>query len=595
MLRAESLAGRLVAALAGRPPATTVSAPVALATQWAAALAARPIVGVRSTARSAASASHTSNATGTDVGTAHGLIVQEPFATDLTAKVNTAWTEFRRSLAEAIQTLPPGAEIELVLDPAAGPSSRTRYVVRVSVEASGSLRATAVGNAMLPAVYRLDRTAVGRLVRLGWSPTSAVAESGDFFSLRLPATAADRLAMIVSQTMRTVYGTPHPAFLTYTVEGSTRSSLTWATPHPPAVLAAAPNDASDDLLALPDWRANLSGVELTVRVANAVADMLNTVPKALQVDGDGDIGIRAGTAMIYIRVRDDPLRVEVSSPVITEIEPTERLHTLLSELTNRMPIGRLFHATDTIWMSVTVFGSDFRPTHLRLAIEAIAGAIDELGGRLRAELGGERFFDPPHTDATQPQPAPGGVPDPPANHEPTEPSQPASRGFIGDTPYYRQPGILITRESFMVAGRRYPVLDLTRLRTVRGFRNQLSIRTVAVSATVLMGIGVTLGMTTELNHLSAQTYLALTALAFVPVLLVAAGRRLRPGSYELWGEFRGLTVLLFSTDDERQYGEVTRALLRAREVALLIRQSAAPFDADLGLHLPSVKPGERSG
>lgn len=136
-------------------------------------------------------------------------------------------------------------------------------------------------------------------------------------------------------------------------------------------------------------------------------------------------------------------------------------------------------------------------------------------------------------------------------------------------PFYRQPGILVTQDWFVVAGRRFPVGELRRLRTARGPHHQLTIRSVTVTAVVLAGIGVTLGMTTELNHLSAQTYLALTAVAFVPFVVATLGHRLRPRAFELWGEFRGMTMLLFSSDEERQYGQVTRALLRAQEAARL--------------------------
>ena len=51
----------------------------------------------------------------------------------------------------------------------------------------------------------------------------------------------------------------------------------------------------------------------------------------------------------------------------------------------------------------------------------------------------------------------------------------------------------------------------------------------------------------------------------MPIALVGIGRRLRPRPWELWGDFRGMTVLLFSSDEERQYGQVTRAILRAQE------------------------------
>jgi hypothetical protein len=136
-------------------------------------------------------------------------------------------------------------------------------------------------------------------------------------------------------------------------------------------------------------------------------------------------------------------------------------------------------------------------------------------------------------------------------------------------PLYQQPGILVTRDWFVVGGRRFPVGELHHLHTARGPAHQLTVRSVTVTAIVLAAIGITLGMTTELNHLSAQTYLALTAVAFVPFLVATIGHRLRPRAYELWGEFRGMTVLLFSSDEERQYGQVTRALLRAQEASRL--------------------------
>ncbi|MEJ3744616.1 DUF6232 family protein [Actinomycetes bacterium KLBMP 9797] len=123
----------------------------------------------------------------------------------------------------------------------------------------------------------------------------------------------------------------------------------------------------------------------------------------------------------------------------------------------------------------------------------------------------------------------------------------------------------MTSDWFVVAGRRFPVGELRNLRTARGPHDRLTIRSVTLTAVVLAGIGLVLGMTTELNHLGAQTYLALTAVAFVPFLVATAAHRIRPRAYELWGDFHGLTVLLFSSDEERQYGQVTRALVRAQE------------------------------
>ena len=120
--------------------------------------------------------------------------------------------------------------------------------------------------------------------------------------------------------------------------------------------------------------------------------MSKTTVDQLQVDADGDIGIRAGSAMVFVRVRDNPPLVDVFSPILTEVEPTEQLYVKLSELTNRMPIGRLYCAQDTVWASIPVFGRNFQATHLMLAVQVMTGLADELDDRLHGEFGGKRFF-----------------------------------------------------------------------------------------------------------------------------------------------------------------------------------------------------------
>ena len=119
---------------------------------------------------------------------------------------------------------------------------------------------------------------------------------------------------------------------------------------------------------------------------------MKTTPEELPIDPDGDIGIRSGSAMVFVRVRDNPPLVDVFSPILTEVEPTERLYVKLSELTNRMPIGRLYCTNDTVWASVPVFGRDFQATHLMLAVQVMTGLADELDDRLHGEFGGKRFF-----------------------------------------------------------------------------------------------------------------------------------------------------------------------------------------------------------
>jgi hypothetical protein len=328
------------------------------------------------------------------------LLDDDTAGADLRSKVSEAWQEFARALATSLPQLPLGAKLDVTLDPTASGTGDAIYEVQITAADETQLTAAAVGNAELPEGYRLDRSAVGQLVALGWSPPGVVPDAGPSFGLRLSAGDAGKLAVIVSRTLRDVYGSPHPAFLTYTAIGPDGTPV-----HLPPLGAArllsegeiADGESADDEdpteRALARLGDDLYGdMTLVERVAAVVASLLKTTPDALSVDPDGDIGIRSGSAMVFVRVRDNPPLVDVFSPVLTNIEPTEKLYTRLSELTNRMPIGRLYCTSDTVWASVPVFGRDFQPTHLMLAVQVMTGLADELDDRLHGEFGGKRFF-----------------------------------------------------------------------------------------------------------------------------------------------------------------------------------------------------------
>jgi hypothetical protein len=322
------------------------------------------------------------------------ILLDEPTTADLRAKVTDAWREFASSLARLIPTLAPGAHVDVTLDPTASGTGTAVYSVSMRVLDDGVVEALAVGNAELPEGFRMDRAAVADLVALGWSPPGVLPDSGDSFGLRTTVDQAGRLATIVSRTLRDVYGAPHPAFLVYLVHDIDDE------PIDTVPLGTARHEPSlEEGLNLDDLQgaAALAGaaeeaIPLGERVRTVVATMSKTTVDQLQEDADGDIGIRAGSAMVFVRVRDNPPLVDVFSPILTEVEPTEQLYVKLSELTNRMPIGRLYCAQDTVWASIPVFGRNFQAAHLMLAVQVMTGLADELDDRLHGEFGGKRFF-----------------------------------------------------------------------------------------------------------------------------------------------------------------------------------------------------------
>jgi hypothetical protein len=309
---------------------------------------------------------------------------------DLKAKVTQAWQEFAAALAGAVPDVAAGTHLDLTLDPTASGTGDAVYGVTMEVGEDGHLLALAVGNSSLPDGYRLDRHQVAALVALGWSPPGVVPGSGDDFGLVGSTGEPRRIAVTIARTLRDVYGAPHPAFVTYVARDSHDALVEL-----PALATARPlvgksSDGTVDLTPLDED--DISDLPLADRVTTVVAGLLKTTPDALQVDSDGDIGIRSGSAMVFVRVRENPPLVDVFSPVLTEVELSEKLFMKLSELTNRMPIGRLYCTSDTVWASVPVFGRDFQATHLMLAVQVMTGLADELDDRLQGEFGGRRFF-----------------------------------------------------------------------------------------------------------------------------------------------------------------------------------------------------------
>ncbi|MGH3716088.1 MAG: T3SS (YopN, CesT) and YbjN peptide-binding chaperone 1 [Micromonosporaceae bacterium] len=340
-------------------------------------------------------------------------LLDDPATADLKAKVDAAWEEFARALGSALGQLPAGVQLDLTLDPTAAGTGEAVYEVGLSMADDKQLYGEAVGNASLPDGHRLDRAAVADLVALGWSPPGVVERSGNRFGLQASAEDASRVAAAVTRTLRDVYGAPHPAFLTYEVSGTRAGAAALlqgaaeGTIELPPLGSARPAPVTAELAELGDTApipvpAPVDFDLLTERVRTVVAALQKTSPETLQTDEDGDIGIRAGSAMVFVRVHRNPALVDVYSPLLTEVEPNERLYERLSQLTRRMPIGRLYYTEGTIWASVPVFGRDFAATHLVLAVQVMTALADELDDRLQGDFGGKRFFGegdkPPGSD-----------------------------------------------------------------------------------------------------------------------------------------------------------------------------------------------------
>jgi len=133
----------------------------------------------------------------------------------------------------------------------------------------------------------------------------------------------------------------------------------------------------------------------------------------------------------------------------------------------------------------------------------------------------------------------------------------------GNRVHYDRDGVRVTTQWLELPRQRYAVSELRDLRTLRGRYPPVVGVTVALAMVSLFLA--TLGF--HASDRDPAGWAGAAALALVPLGLALAVLRLRPRRYELWAEYRGATVPLFSSPDVTTYGRVTRALLRAAEAS----------------------------
>lgn len=299
---------------------------------------------------------------------------------DIGAKTAAAWTAFLDHLAEGLRSLPPDSYLVLSMDAAGrnAPSSvRAQYYVQFAAEDDGSLVAEAVGNAHLPEPHRLDATAIEQMKALGWrAPTEA--HDGNFSQEWPTATVAEDVARLAVRTLVEVFGAPHPAFLRYSAGRREDNEVVDL----PMLELTRERDGG--------LAEEMPDADLDAQVEWATGQWLGT--SDVKKDDDGDIPIRSGSAIMFVRVYDTPPVVEVFSPVVAGVTDTPDLLRRVNQLTAQLPLVRFAVVKDTLVASLQILGEPFTPEHLQTALDIVGDVADRLDDDLVREFGGRVFF-----------------------------------------------------------------------------------------------------------------------------------------------------------------------------------------------------------
>jgi hypothetical protein len=136
----------------------------------------------------------------------------------------------------------------------------------------------------------------------------------------------------------------------------------------------------------------------------------------------------------------------------------------------------------------------------------------------------------------------------------TEPPRPRT------TMLYRHNGTIVTSHYFTCGGYRYEVSQLTGLMRTRGSTHP------GVLIGLIIAVAEAVVIVPLVSLLRAPlAWASVVAALLVPCLVGYVCARRWPPQRELLATYRGHDVILFTTRDEREFGQVTRALQRAIE------------------------------
>jgi hypothetical protein len=302
---------------------------------------------------------------------------------DLDRSTAQAWTEFQARLSEVISMIDDSGDLTIGIE-----SSRTEQVpfVRFSAPTRDVLHCEAASNPALGEHFQLSVDQLQTMEQLGWRPPEvdlragqegASGSTGNFWT-EAPQEQSDRLAALAVGALRDVYGVPHPVFLApdqlaevlkpapTTVDGS---------PVPGSELEAAPR------------RQTKREIEELVD-----AEMTRMFGHRPIHDEEGDVAIRVGSTMIFLRTSADAMEVVVFAAVVHEITGRSRAAEVLNDLNVEARWVKFMLVRDRVFVTFSVQAQPFVAPHLHRGVRIVSEVADGIDDELATKLDGRTTF-----------------------------------------------------------------------------------------------------------------------------------------------------------------------------------------------------------
>jgi T3SS (YopN, CesT) and YbjN peptide-binding chaperone 1/T3SS (YopN, CesT) and YbjN peptide-binding chaperone 3 len=304
---------------------------------------------------------------------------------DLDRSTAQAWSEFQGRLAEVVSMIDDSGDLTIGTD--TGAAERGPFV-RFSSPARNTVRAEAASNAELGDHFQLEAGDLAAMTTMGWQPPRA--GSTPNFWLETSQEDSDRVAELAVAALRDVYRVQHPVFL---APDQLAEVL-----HPPApiedaerrVERAVSRQPVELRCVLPRDRRHLNEL-----VDAELAEIYGHPPIRDEV---GDVAIRVGSTMVFLRTASDAQEVVVFAAVVHDLEGRSRAAEVLNDLNVEARWVKFQLVRDRVFVTISVPAKPFVSAHLHQAVRIMSDVADGIDDELAAKLRGRTTFSDPDDD-----------------------------------------------------------------------------------------------------------------------------------------------------------------------------------------------------
>jgi hypothetical protein len=288
---------------------------------------------------------------------------------DLDALVELAWREFREAIADALEALDPGEWVQVGVDAGDDPTVAAPYVQ--ALHHGDEIVLEVSSNTFLSTGQKLSRKGQSHLRRLGL--TTPTKEAPNYWAT-YPLSHVDQAASVAVSAFRNAFGVVHPAFLLsddVVWQSDSRLPTADVVPQPPAAVHPT-NREHLDLL-----------------IDQALTPMLGQTPRR---DDDGDVPIRAGSAVVYVRSQWPMPSVQLFAQMVVGIDSPDAAVHELAALNHEIEGVKFALHGDTVVASVELLAAPFAAEQLQMLVAHLCEVVSRHDAALARRVGGRVFL-----------------------------------------------------------------------------------------------------------------------------------------------------------------------------------------------------------